>query len=228
MKITTITASTTHIDRHGERMAKSALDSMAKQINEKYIPLTINHDRSKQIGILLYGKVVPYDSGEFALLVVAGEFENEEEKSTYKIGHTNKIGENYVSHLNSVTMLKDHVIFSQDEPRRNKNLADLLEIHLDSTKVDADGQIYKIKEFVAATGDLRIEVYPKDHFPPHFHVVSKQRKINVRFDLKTLDVLSVKKGKYRQKDVKKIKHFFKVYPQELEKLKEKYKKMSQE
>lgn len=227
MKITTITASTTHIDRHGERMAKSALDGMADQINKKYIPLTVNHDRSKQIGVLLYSRVVPYDSGEFALLVVAGQFENEMEKSIYQIGNTNTAWQEYTAYLDGITILEDHSSF-QEEPRKNKNTADLIEIHLDSTKIDSNGQIYKIKEFVASTGDLRVEVYPKDHFPPHFHVVSKQRKINARFDLETLDVLSVKKGKLRQKDIKKIKHFFEVYPHELDKLRKIHEKMSEE
>lgn len=228
MKITTIIASTTHIDRHGERMAKSALDGMAEQINLKYIPLTVNHDRSKQIGVLLYGRVVPYDSGEFALLVVASQFEKETERSIYQVGKTNTVCQEYTSYLDGITILEDHSSFLQDEPRKNKNTADLLEIHLDSTKIDSSGQAYKIKELVASTGDLKVEVYPKDHFPPHFHVVSRQRGINARFDLETLDVLHVKKGKLRQKDIKKIKHFFEVYPHELDKLRKIHEKMSQE
>ncbi len=59
---------------------------------------------------------------------------------------------------------------------KNSNIADLLETHLDSTQVLPDGTVYKIKRFIAATGDFRIEVYPKDHeHQPHFHVISKQR-----------------------------------------------------
>jgi hypothetical protein len=41
--------STTHIDKQGEKMAKSALDSMAIQVNTKYIPQLIEHDWNRQV-----------------------------------------------------------------------------------------------------------------------------------------------------------------------------------
>ncbi len=57
MKITIGIASTTHIDRHNERMAKSALDGMAVQIKERFIPQLIEHDLNQHIGVGLYGEV---------------------------------------------------------------------------------------------------------------------------------------------------------------------------
>jgi len=56
MKIITGIASTAHIDRHNERMAKSALDSMATQIKEKFIPQLIEHDPNQHVGVILYGE----------------------------------------------------------------------------------------------------------------------------------------------------------------------------
>ena len=80
MKITTGIASTTHIDRHNERMAKSAIDGMAEQIKERFIPQLIEHDPKQHIGVVLYGEVFLLKDGEFALGIVSGIFENNEEK----------------------------------------------------------------------------------------------------------------------------------------------------
>ena len=44
MKYITGIASTTHIDRQNECMAKSALDDMAIQIREKFIPQLEEHN----------------------------------------------------------------------------------------------------------------------------------------------------------------------------------------
>lgn len=231
MRIITAIASTTNIDLHNERMAKSALDSAALQICTKYIPQLIDHDFNRQIGVLLYAKVIPMSDGEFALCVVSGVFENESEKYIHILGEPNTVWQEYVHYLDGFDVIKkqtfiDQLSLSRNSISRSGNVADFLETHLDSTKVLPDGAIYKIKKFIAATGDLRIEVYPKDHLPAHFHIISKQRGINARFDLNTLDFLSVKKGKIREDDIKKIQHFFKFYPAVLEKLKSEHKRMS--
>lgn len=67
MKIITAIASTTHIDRHHEKMAQTALDGMSEQIAAKYIPFLIEHDPNRAIGVILAGKVLPMDDGEWAL-----------------------------------------------------------------------------------------------------------------------------------------------------------------
>jgi len=221
MKIRIGIASTTHIDRHYERMAKSALDSGAEQINERLIPHLIEHDWNQHVGVLLFGGVFKLDDGEYALGIVIGIFENEEERRIYATGKPNIYWSDYKKYLD-VDRLKELVgennISLADSS--DKNIADWLEIHLDSTEVLSDGTVYKIKRFIAATGDLRIEVYPKDHeYQPHFHVISKQRKINARFDIKTLELINSKNGEIQPKDIKKIQNYFKMNPEYLEKLK---------
>lgn len=58
----------THVDVHGDRMTLEALHDMAKQINEHYIPMTVEHDpRLPPIGRIVSATVVPLDDGEFAL-----------------------------------------------------------------------------------------------------------------------------------------------------------------
>ncbi len=86
MIIITGIASTTHIDRHNERMAKSALDGMAKQIKERFIPHLIEHDPNQHIGVILYGEVFRLKDGEYALGIVSGTFEDEHERERYKTG----------------------------------------------------------------------------------------------------------------------------------------------
>lgn len=228
MKIIVGIASTTHIDRHNERMAKSALDGMARQIKERFIPQLVNHDPNQHIGVILYGEVFQLKDGEYALGVVAGIFENNKEKITFKTGQPNNVWENYKKYL-----CKEDLMNSGGENRNNKNqtlqlsslelsIADLLEMHFNSTQVLPNGIVYKIKRFIVSTGDWRIIVYPKDHDnppQPHFHVISKQRKIDARFDINTLELISTKNGKIQQKDIKKIQNFFEMHPDILEKLK---------
>ena len=232
MKIMTAVASTTHLDLHNERMSKSALEGMALQIRSKYIPQLVNHDLGRQIGVLLYGKVLSLEDGEFALYVVSGIFESESEKQNYKLGSPNIVWRKYKHYLDYAKKLSNQKKDKRksqgllSDIRADFNIADLLEAHLDSTQVLPDGRIYKIKRFIAATGDLRIEVYPKDHCPKHFHVTSKQRGINARFGLNTLEFINTKSGRVKKDDIKKIQNFFETHPEALQKLKSEYKRMS--
>lgn len=229
MKITTGIASTTHIDRHNERMAKSALDGMAEQTKERFIPLLIEHDQNQHIGVVLYGEVFQLKDGEYALGFVSGIFENNEEKERYKTGQPNDVWQDYKECLDVDALLKlteQNNQASQINPSsKSPNIADLLETHLDSTQVLPDGRVYKIKRFIAATGDLRIEVYPKDHNPQHFHVISKQRGIDARFDIQTLSLINMEQGKIKEKDVRKIQDFFKTHPKCLEELRSEHARM---
>lgn len=228
MQINIGIASTTHLDRHNERMAKSALDSMADQIKEKYIPQLIEHDWNRHIGVLLYGEVFQLKDGEYALGVVTGLFENENDKNEFKSGKPNKIWQNYKKYLDIEELINLNDKNKIDLVKQNDipiSIADLLEVHIDSTQVLPDGRIYKIKRFIAATGDLRIEVYPKDHQPSHFHVISKQRDIDARFDINTLELVSMKEGKIKENDIKKIQDFFKTSPTLLNQLRNEHSRM---
>lgn len=223
MKITTGIASTTHIDKHNERMTKTALDDMAIQINKKFIPQLIEHDPNQQSGVILYGKVFQLEDGEYALGFVSGIFENNKEKETFIIGHPNNVWREYKKYFDITELLlpsrKSQKTKNQTKHKSpNLNIADLLETHLNSTRVMPDGTVIKIKRFIASTGDLKIEVYPKDHTPQHFHVISKQRNINARFDIVTLNLISTKKGSIKNNDIKRIKNLFSTNPIALKKL----------
>jgi hypothetical protein len=232
MNITTGIASTTHIDKHGDRFAKSALDDMALQIQKKFIPHLIEHDPKQQVGAALYGEVFKLGDGEYALGVVTGYFENDTEKIMCETGKPNILWAESRAHLDIDALLKMH------ENNENKGhakispdqtIADLIETHLDSTQVMPDGTVYKIKRFIASTGDLSIDVYAKDHkYDPHFHVISKQRSIDARFDLETLEVISMKEGKIKPNDVKKIRAFFKIRPDKLKFLKDEHKRLNRD
>lgn len=223
MKIITGIASTTHIDRHNERMAKSALDGMAEQIKKRFIPQLVEHDQNQHVGVILYGEVFQLKDGEYALGTVSGIFENNKEKETFKTGQSNNVWQDYKKYLNIDELLKmnekNHQTKQTNSSSKDSNIADLLETYLDSTQVLPDGTVYKIKRFIASTGDLRIEIYPKDHNPQHFHVISKQRKIDARFDIETLDLINTKSGNIQTNDIRKIQNFFKTSPTYLEKLK---------
>ena len=95
-----------------------------------------------------------------------------------------------------------------------------MEQYLNRTQIREDGQIYEIRAFIEAIGDLRIEIFSRDHLdnPPHFHIISRQRGINARFHAHSLEYINTKHGKLRTKDHKKIKHFFKTHPEAHKKL----------
>lgn len=230
MKITTGIASTTHIDRHNERMAKSALEGMAEQIKKKFIPQLIEHDPNQHIGVILYGEVFQLKDGEYALGIVSGLFETNKEIEKFKTGQSNNVWHDYKKYLDIAELLKLNKQNYQSKQTsltsKNTNIADLIETHLDSTQVLPDGTVYKIKRFIASIGDLKIEVYPKDHNPQHFHVVSKQRKINARFSIKTLEHVNTKQGVISANDIKKIQNFFQTNPKILDFLKNEHSRLS--
>lgn len=235
MEIITGIASNTYVDRHNEQMTKSALDDMAEQINARYYPLNIEHDIDATAGVVLYGEVFKLHDGEYALGAVFGVFENEEERKTFEYGQPNTTWGEYKSHLPVEKMTMDHEKMYAQNPalrvtddKQEWSPEQLLEMFLDSSKIWTDGSVYRIKHFIASTGDLRIDVYAKDHWPPHFHVSSKQRGIDARFDLHTLEYLSTKTGNIRPDDIKKIHAFLKQYPEVLTKLRDNYKRLNPE
>lgn len=58
---------TTHVDRHRERMSRSALEALATQLRARYIPLGYEHDpRYPPLGRMVGAQVVELPDGEFA------------------------------------------------------------------------------------------------------------------------------------------------------------------
>jgi hypothetical protein len=234
MKIITGILSTTHIDRQNERMTKEALDSTSLQIKSEYIPFLFNHDWNMQIGVILYGEVFRLNDGHYALGIVSGIFETQKEREEYENGKPNKAWKEHKKFLrinNLIKMVADNknginIGQTKRKDSRHNNLADLLEAYLDSTQLLPDGTVYKIKRFIASTGDLKIMIYPNDHCPAHFHVLSVQREINARFDINTLELINTKAGQIRGNDIVKIKDFFIKHPTLLEKLRKESLKFS--
>jgi len=114
------------------------------------------------------------------------------------------------------------------EPDNNMDeLSEQLNLHFDRTRIWKDGRVYLIKELVATVNDLKIVVY-RDHYPPHFHVLSKQRSIDARFSLDTLDYINEKgnKRKIKSDDIKKIKAFFEWRPDKLKLLRDRHARLN--
>ncbi|MFJ9787804.1 DUF4160 domain-containing protein [Amycolatopsis sp. NPDC101161] len=196
-------------------MTKSALDGAAEQLRAKYIPLLINHDWEQHIGVNLNARVVKLEDGEYAMIVVSGIFSDTSEFATYPTGAPNTAWADYEAVLDDVEAQVPMLLSTAASKKRPKSepypptLAGQLELHLDSTTIAPDGSVYLIKQRVATIRDLEINVYPKDHDPPHFHVRSKQRNLDARFHVYTLELINEKHGKVKPKEVRQIQDFFK-------------------
>ena len=67
---------TTHVDAHGDKMSLEALQSMARQVKERYIPININHDiRYPPVGRIVSAEIIKLSDGEYALLGTAEVFD---------------------------------------------------------------------------------------------------------------------------------------------------------
>jgi Domain of unknown function (DUF4160) len=228
MKISGGIASTTHVDSHGQRMAKSLLDQFALQIKTHYVAQLIRHDSDQHKGINLSARVMQLDDGEYALLLVSGIFENEAERAIFLVGAANTVWASYESMLDEVEAHVPALLsMAADEPTLEdvpypQTLAGQLEFHLNSTSVAPDGTVYLIKQRIANIRDLEINIYPKDHEPPHFHVRSRQRNMDARFHVETLEFINEKTGTIKPKEVKQIQDFFQKDPAMHAKLKREY------
>lgn len=61
------------------------------------------------------------------------------------------------------------------------------------------------KERVKTIDDLQVIIYSNDHNPPHFHVKTKDLKIDAKFKIEDCELIS---GEISSKDLKKIKAFY--------------------
>lgn len=68
----------------------------------------------------------------------------------------------------SITELVEKRIVSADSL---ENSIEILELMLSANiAVWTDGTIYNIKQLIAKVNGLKIEIYSKEHSPPHFHI----------------------------------------------------------
>jgi hypothetical protein len=63
----------------------------------------------------------------------------------------------------------------------------LPELQIDRLLVNPD---LSSKERIATVKDMQIKIYSNDHNPPHFHFVSKDRRINAKFLIETGEHIS--------------------------------------
>ena len=61
------------------------------------------------------------------------------------------------------------------------------------------------KERVNTVDDLQVIIYSNDHDPPHFHVKTKDKRIDARFKIENCELMS---GQISAKDLKKIEAFY--------------------
>jgi hypothetical protein len=88
-------ASTTHVDTQGDKITKNAQDMMEEKINNVYVPLDIEHS-GNYIGVVFCAKVKKLEDEEHGLFIVAGVYENIEERKKYPYGTKNEVYKEYL------------------------------------------------------------------------------------------------------------------------------------
>ena len=74
---------------------------------------------------------------------------------------------------------------------------------------------------------MKVLIYPKDHYPPHFHVTSVQRNIDAQFSLDSLELIKDQRDNIKADDVKKIQSFFNLFKNQKEYLLKEYNRLNQ-
>jgi hypothetical protein len=210
-------------------MSERALRQAALRIRQIYVPLLVNHDWGRRVGVLLSARVEPTEDDEFVLLAVAGLFENEDEPERYPIGARNILWQHYDEILDDESLQESILEANHDESSIDQmsalsveGIAVRLAVYLDYAYSRRKRGGYMMKFLVAQVDDLKINVY-RDHPPPHFHVTSRQRNLNVRFDLETLEPLDGER--IERADQKKIRRFFENNPGALQRLRDEHRRM---
>lgn len=85
-----------------------------------------------------------------------------------------------------------------------------LNILFNAIAVDASGNIYGERQQVGKIDNLKLYIYPNDHNPPHFHVVSPD--FNAYFDINSCELI---KGSIDSRSHAKIKFWHKSLASEL-------------
>lgn len=73
-----------------------------------------------------------------------------------------------------------------------------------------DGGVYEKRELVDKYGSLKIEIYPNEHNPPHFHV--KTNGIDASFTIEKCEKLN---GSISSNDYKKIQYWYRNHKTDL-------------
>lgn len=101
MYLTVGLASSTHVDADFDQMTLGALQGMAEQINDHYIPLDLEHE-PPVIGVVLCGKVERLPDGEWGLFIIGGVYESDEDVISYAPGTSNQHSAKYLQMLDEL------------------------------------------------------------------------------------------------------------------------------
>ena len=77
-----------------------------------------------------------------------------------------------------------------------------LRIALTQTVITDEGHVAEIRKLVNRIDNIKIEIYPNEHPPPHFHV--KTSNFNVSLTIENCEILE---GSLNSSDYKKVKYF---------------------
>src|SRR5689334_10627051 len=100
MKIVSAVLVTTHVDKHNEAFALSALKGIAEQLNRSYLPVGVEHDpRIPPIGRVISGEVREREDGEFEIfgqieIFEAGDqigLENGDRRTVVRYNHDDRV-----------------------------------------------------------------------------------------------------------------------------------------
>jgi hypothetical protein len=90
-----------------------------------------------------------------------------------------------------------------------KILKDLLNYYLRLDDISLEKHLKEVstatKERVDTIDDLQVIIHSNDHDPPHFHVRTKNLKIDAKFKIEDCELIS---GEIGSKELKKIKAFY--------------------
>jgi len=86
-----------------------------------------------------------------------------------------------------------------------KILTPILENYFDVVSTESLVKRIKTKERIGTVRNMQIIIFSNDHTPPHFHVKSKDKKIDVKFKIENCEFIS---GKIDGKNLKRLKGFY--------------------
>ena len=77
-------------------------------------------------------------------------------------------------------------------PILEKALAKEIGYFISMSDIDLEKHVTnsRIKQRVAKLGEYEVHIYSRDHNPPHFHVISKDRSLNARFRIEDGSLMS--------------------------------------
>lgn len=84
-----------------------------------------------------------------------------------------------------------------------EQLSKILNSLMSMTIVHEDGRVYESRKLIDRVEGMKIEIYPNDHNPPHFHV--RGPEVDAKFSIEDGSHL---KGGISRNQLKKIQYFY--------------------